>query len=163
MAERFRCVGRPRGLWRWLARLPIGLYRARLGWLLGDRFLMLAHVGRKSGSRRHTVLEVMRRDRASDTYYVAAGFGGDSDWLLNVAKTPDVVVHVGLRQWAAVAERLSPDDAAHEIAEFARRHPAGTVVLARVLGLQWDGTAEGPREWARALPIVALRPKSAGS
>lgn len=162
MPERVSDVHPPRGLARWLARLPVGLYRARLGWLLGDRFLMLAHVGRRSGLRRHTVLEVVRHDKTNDTYYVAAGFGENSDWLLNVAKMPDVVVHVGLRQRAAVAERLSPDDAAHEIAEFARRHPAETVVLARVLGLQWDRTMEDARELARALPMVALWPKRAG-
>ncbi len=33
-------------------RLPIWLYRARLGRLLGERFLLLTHIGRKSGLPR---------------------------------------------------------------------------------------------------------------
>jgi hypothetical protein len=35
---------------RWIVRAPVGLYRARLGFLLGPRMLMLEHTGRKSGA-----------------------------------------------------------------------------------------------------------------
>jgi hypothetical protein len=38
---------------------PVSLYRLHLGWLLGHRFLLLTHTGRRSGLRRQTVLEVM--------------------------------------------------------------------------------------------------------
>ena len=31
-------------------KLPLLLYRLRLGWLLGRRFMLLTHVGRRSGS-----------------------------------------------------------------------------------------------------------------
>ena len=37
---------------RWLVRAPVWLYRARLGILVGDRLLMLEHLGRRSGRRR---------------------------------------------------------------------------------------------------------------
>jgi hypothetical protein len=50
----------PTGWVRALLRLPILLYRLHLGWLLGHRFLLLTHVGRKSGLQRRTVLEVVR-------------------------------------------------------------------------------------------------------
>jgi hypothetical protein len=33
---------KPRGLLKWGFNLPILLYRARLGWLLGHRFLLLS-------------------------------------------------------------------------------------------------------------------------
>lgn len=46
---------------RWFVRAPIWLFRARLGFLLGSRLLMLEHLGRKSGGRRHVVLEVVTR------------------------------------------------------------------------------------------------------
>ncbi|MFL7870015.1 MAG: nitroreductase family deazaflavin-dependent oxidoreductase, partial [Anaerolineales bacterium] len=61
-------------------RLPIWLYRLRLGWLLGDRFLMLTHTGRKSGLPRHVVIEVVQHDKETDTYYVVSGWGEKSDW-----------------------------------------------------------------------------------
>lgn len=46
----------PRGLLRLAARLPLWLYRAGLGWLLSNRFLMLTHIGRKSGLPRQVVV-----------------------------------------------------------------------------------------------------------
>jgi len=33
-------------------RMPVWLYRLHLGWLLGNRFLCIAHRGRKSGKLR---------------------------------------------------------------------------------------------------------------
>jgi len=47
-----------RGPLRMLLRLPIWLYRLQLGWLQGERGLMLTHIGRSSGRVRQTVLEV---------------------------------------------------------------------------------------------------------
>ncbi len=38
-------------------RAPIGPYRIGLGGLLGRRFLLLEHVGRRSGLPRHTVID----------------------------------------------------------------------------------------------------------
>ena len=108
MAEKIREVNPPRGLFRWLVRLPVWLYRARLGGMLGDRFLMLTYIGRKSGQPRQVVLEVVRHDKDTDTYYVAVGFGERTDWYRNVLKTPEVVVQSGWRQLAARAERLPP-------------------------------------------------------
>jgi hypothetical protein len=55
----------PRGMLRWL-RMPIWLYRLRLGWLLGNRFLMLTHIVRKSGQPPQSVLEVVGHDCRAD-------------------------------------------------------------------------------------------------
>ena len=91
---------------RMVLRLPLWLYRLRLGFLLGRRFLLLTHTGRKSGLARQAVLEVVRHDRATGTYVVASGWGEGSDWFRNIQKTPNVVVTVGLEQFAAKAVRL---------------------------------------------------------
>ena len=40
-------------------RAPLSLYRRGWGWLLGRTFLMLAHVGRKTGQLRETVAMVL--------------------------------------------------------------------------------------------------------
>jgi hypothetical protein len=42
-----------------LARLPLRLYDLRLGCLLGHRFLVLTHRGRRSGRTYRTTLEVV--------------------------------------------------------------------------------------------------------
>ena len=80
-------------------RLPIWVFHIHQGWIVGEHFLLLTHTGRKSGLPRQTVLEVLQHDKASDTYYVLAGFGEKSDWLQNVEKTPEVVIAVGRRQF----------------------------------------------------------------
>lgn len=149
----------PRGLMRFLFRLPIWLYRFRLGWLLGGRFLLLNHIGRKSGQSRQTVLEVVRHDRQTDTYIVASGFGEGSDWYRNLLKRPQVTIQVGSRKLAVVAERLSPPEGATEMVEYARRHPAAARNLARLMGYRVDGSEEDYAELGELIPFVALRPQ----
>ena len=41
-------------------KLPLVLYRLRLGWIFGHRFVMLTHVGRHSGKTRRTILYCTR-------------------------------------------------------------------------------------------------------
>jgi len=48
-----------KGMLRYLFRVPVYLYRWRLGCLLGNRLLLLTHTGRGTGLRRQTVLEVV--------------------------------------------------------------------------------------------------------
>lgn len=65
----------PHGMLRSLLSLPIYLYRAHLGFLLGHRFLVLVHEGRRSGRRHETPLEVVRYDRSTQEATVVAGWG----------------------------------------------------------------------------------------
>jgi deazaflavin-dependent oxidoreductase (nitroreductase family) len=146
---------------RFLARLPIWLYRARLGWLLGNRFLMLTHVGRNSGLPRHAVVEVVCHDKTADTYFIVSGFGEKSDWFRNICKTPNVTVYVSTRRRTCIAERVSQQEAASEFKDYARRHPTALKALSRVLGYPWDGTEESYQRLARLLPIVTLRSRAA--
>ena len=53
---------------------PTGIYKARAGALFGSRILMLEHIGRKSGTPRYAVLELVDHP-APETYVVASGFG----------------------------------------------------------------------------------------
>jgi hypothetical protein len=68
----------PHGLSRLMVRAPVWLYRARLGGLLGHRFLLLTRSGRRTGRPRQTVLEVVRRDPSSGAWLVPSGFGARS-------------------------------------------------------------------------------------
>ena len=148
----------PRGLKRWLLRLPIWLYRYGLGWLLGERFVMLTHVGRKSRLPRQVVLEVVNHDAVTDTYFVASGWGERADWLRNVERTPHVLLHVGRRRFEATATRLSQEEAANQFGIYARRHPAAIRSLARVMvGQRFSGSADDCRRLAQFVPVVALR------
>jgi deazaflavin-dependent oxidoreductase (nitroreductase family) len=153
----------PRGLTRFAARLPIWLYQHNLGRLLGNRFLLLTHRGRKSGLPRHVVLEVVGYHADTGVYVVAAAWGEKADWYLNILKTPVVRVRVGRKRFKAIAERLSQDDALRELQAYAGEHPFAFRELA---GLLFDidtrsrPTAETFRAFVRSIPLVALRPVS---
>lgn len=96
----------PGRLRRLLFRLPVVLHRARLGWLLGSRFLMLTHTGRISGLPRQTVLEVVHLDPAEGNYYLVAAYAERADWFRNITREPNVEVTAGRRTFAASAESL---------------------------------------------------------
>jgi hypothetical protein len=57
-------------------KLPVLLYRLRLGWLLGKRFMQLTHVGRRSGKVRRTVLAVLRFDEKTREIYAVSAWKG---------------------------------------------------------------------------------------
>lgn len=150
--------GRPRGPLRWLLRAPIALYRARMGWVFGSRFLMLTHTGRKSGAPRRTVVEVVDHDEAIDTYFIASGWGDASDWLQNITKTPRVRVSVGTRSFETDAVRLPVADAVRALDRYAKRHRKAFARLGKMMvGRPLAATLEDCRVLADRVPLVALR------
>ena len=136
---------------RLLARLPVWLYRLRLGWLLGGRLLLLTHQGRHSGVTRRTVLEVIGHDDESDTYYVAAAWGERAQWLRNLQAKAETVVTVGRRRFRAVARIIPVEDAERVLGEYGERHRIAQRALGRLFG------SSDPHELAGVLPIVALK------
>lgn len=146
----------PTGVSRYLFRLPIYLYKVGLGGLFGGRFLLLNHVGRKSGLLRQAVVEVVRHDPTSDTYVIASGFGERSQWFQNLMHTPDVTIQVGRRSLPVHARLMSPEEGAGEMAGYARRNPKSARTLAGFMGYEVDGTEAGYRELGAQLPFVAL-------
>lgn len=149
----------PQGMTRLLFRAPIYLYRIRLGWLLGGRFLLLNHIGRKSGLPRQAVVEVVRHDEGSDTYVIASGFGEKSQWFQNLMHNPDVTIQVGRRKLAVTARRISPEKAADEMAAYARQHSRAARSLARLMGYHVDGSENDYRALGEQIPFIILQPR----
>jgi deazaflavin-dependent oxidoreductase (nitroreductase family) len=145
---------RPKGMGRALARLPILLYRMHLGGLMGDRFLLLHHVGRKSGKQRQVVLEVV--EHTDDGYVVCSGFGQKADWYRNVRAHPDVAIQVGRRRLDVTARPLDPAEGGEIMARYAPRHPKAAARLVRLMGFSVDGTADDYRRVGRELPFLRL-------
>lgn len=138
---------------RWLVRAPIGLYRARLGFLFGSRLLMLEHVGRKSGARRYVVLEVIDRPRPG-TYVVVSGFGARAQWLRNVRANPHVhVYNGGHRPASATARLLTSDEAAAGLAAYKARHPRAWAALKPVFEATLGARIS---DQETSLPMIAL-------
>lgn len=113
----------PGAILRFGLRLPTWLFRLHLGWVLGERFLLLEHTGRKSGKPRSSVLEVVSHDTAAGSFYVVSGWGRKADWYRNIHKQPLVAVRVGGRRFAAKAEDVPKAQATDLMDEYARRHP----------------------------------------
>ncbi len=147
----------PRGILRWLFKLPIGLYRVHLGGLFGDRFLLLTHVGRKTGRSRQTVIEVVQYDRADETYYVVSGWGIKSNWYQNIMAIPEVTIQVGNQKMHAIAERVSPERGAEIMVDYAHKHPIALRELSRIMKYPLDGSEDSARSFGTNIPIIAFK------
>ena len=131
-----------RGLSRALVRAPILAYRCGLGVLLGRRFLLLIHVGRRTGRPRHVVLEVVGRGEAPDSYLVASGYGARAQWFRNVLAHPEVSYQVGRRRRDGWADPLPSAESGRRLADYARRHPRTAAALMAMVGHDIDGSPE---------------------
>ena len=147
----------PTGVTRWFMRAPIALYRLRLGFLLGRRFVMINHVGRVSGMARRVVVEVVRRD--GDSVVVCSGFGESCQWFQNLQAQPDVSIVISCRQLDVHARRLSPEEGENEMLDYAGRHPSAARTLAGYMGFDADGSPETFREVGHALPFIRFDPR----
>jgi deazaflavin-dependent oxidoreductase (nitroreductase family) len=137
-----------------LMRAPIWLYKARAGAALGSRFLMLEHIGRKSGARRYVVLEVFDHP-TPDSYVVASGFGEKAQWFRNIKANPRVRVYAGSHAPVpATARIMTRQEADRALGAYIKAHPQAwerfRPVLERTLGSPITET-DTP------LPVVELR------
>lgn len=151
-------VDRPPGkLLRFGLRLPILFYHLRLGWLLGNRFLMLIHTGRKSGLPRQTVIEVVKHDKETNTYYVVSGWGEKSDWYQNIRKMPKVTVQVRGRKFQTKAEFIPVETAIHIVSDYSREHPIAFNELSGLfLSERMKKGSDAPERIAQKMPMVAF-------
>jgi deazaflavin-dependent oxidoreductase (nitroreductase family) len=149
-----------------LLRAPAALYHWNLGWLLGRRFLLLTHVGRRSGRRYETVLEVVGRRPEAGEFMVLAGLGRAAQWYRNLRAGPAVEVAVGRRRFQPLHRELGEDEAAAVLAAYERRNrlaaPLVRLVLSRLVGWRYDGGDGARRRLVRELPVIAFRPSLHG-
>ncbi len=138
------------------------LYAAHLGFILGHRFLLLVHVGRRTGTTHRTVLEVIRYDRATREAIVAAGWGRKTQWLYNVEAGMAREVLIGGERYTPDWRRLDPEEAVSVFEQYERRSGIPTsivrAVLSRLLGWTYDGSPAARRRAAEQLPLIGLRP-----
>ena len=148
----------PRGIKAIPWRLPIWIFRLHLGWLLGHRALLLTHKGRISGKERTAMLEVIKYVEATNTHYVASGFGEKSDWYQNISKNPDVMIQVGSKKFLAQAEILPSDEAREVFLEYTHDHPNAIKNLARLVGYEIGDTEEEIMAFLALIPVVVFQP-----
>lgn len=155
MSASSRFTGAAAGLLRarWLVRTPVWIYRARLGILLGPRFLMLEHTGRKSGARRYVVLEVAGHPQP-DRYIVVSGFGDRAQWFRNIRANPRVRVTALSRGPAPATARILPrNEATAALTVYSARHPRAWAAMKPILG---DTLGSPAADVESRLPVIAL-------
>ena len=139
-------------MWPLLSRMMGGhaaAYRAT-GGLVGHRFpglppfLVLDHVGAKSGRRRATPLLYLED---GDSYVVIASKGGHPRhpaWFHNLRAKPDTTIQVGSRQIPVHARVAGPE-------ERARLWPRAVEV--------WSAYRDYQERTDREIPVVVLEPR----
>lgn len=163
MPEKIKDVPPPSGFNRFLYRLPIWFYKLHIGGLMGGRFLLLNHIGRKSGQPRQVVLEVTGHDEATGTYFVASGFGPKSQWYQNLQQTTAVSIQVGRKKMPVTANLLAPEESGKTMVAYAHNHPKAAKNLMKLCGYLVDGSDEDYFAMGlEHIPFVAFEPRNEG-
>ncbi len=159
-----------KGMLWYLFRAPVYLYRWHVGWLFGKRCLLLTHIGRRTGLRHQTVLEVVEYRRQVPEVVVANGFAG-SDWVRNIEATPGEEVDFGSHHFAASHRFLDPEEAVGVIQRYEHRNrfiaPIVRAGFSWLLGWRYHGGDNDRHRLVRQIPLIAFRlaasPESAHS
>jgi deazaflavin-dependent oxidoreductase (nitroreductase family) len=146
----------PTGAFKHVLRLPVHLFHWKLGWVLGDRFLLLTHQGRTSGRPYETPIEVVEHDEVGGEYVVCSGTGPAADWYRNLRAHPALAVQVGNRSWVPAQRFLDDDEAARRFAGYEARHPRTARRLLDLMGNSYDGTDAGRVAMMADMPMVAF-------
>ena len=144
-------------VFKWLFKVPILFYKAGLP-MFGDFILLLTTTGRKTGKPRYTPLEYHREGK-SGCFIIMAGWGGKTDWMLNVLANPRVHVQVGRNHFDAVAEKMSDDEVAEWLFHVVQVNPGSIKIWSRWAGEALDGSLESMEKAARYFPSFRLIPQ----
>ena len=79
--------------------------------MLGRTFLMLVHVGRKSGQPHDMVAMVLADDPDTGEVVIFSGWGPDADWLRNLHAGPAREVRIARDRFVPEHRFLSEDEA----------------------------------------------------
>jgi deazaflavin-dependent oxidoreductase (nitroreductase family) len=139
-------------------RAPLRLYRRGWGGLLGRTFLLLVHIGRKTGEAHETVAMVLADDRARGELVICSAWGPDTDWVQNLRAGPSREVRVGRDCFVPLHRFLTDDEAVAVASAFSRRHPRRLRLMSAVLGWGDLGSDEALRAFVQHHPFIALRP-----
>ena len=138
-------------------KLPLFLYRLRLGWVFGKRFMVVTHVGRRSGKVYRSVLAVLAFDPITREIKAVSPWR-TSNWFNNIQATPALEVETAGVRYAPRQRFLGPEEIAAAFIELRRQRPIFSRMIARIPGWKIDSTDEEFVELARTLRGVAFEP-----
>jgi deazaflavin-dependent oxidoreductase (nitroreductase family) len=151
---------KPRGFTKWMNQMPIWVYRSGLGFLMGSRFLMIEHRGRRSGQLYRTVLEVVGHDPDTNEWFSSSGWGPNADWYRNLQAGKFEALWLGSERYAdAVFRFVDVDEAADIIELYESEHPKTAAALFKGMAVFHDGTHAGRTTMMEQIPMVAFGSK----
>jgi deazaflavin-dependent oxidoreductase (nitroreductase family) len=95
--------------------------------------IRVVHLGRRSGRRRQTVLEVIRFDPQQRERIVAAMFGPGSDWYRNLQAAPAIEVEADGTIFQPQQRVLGNQAAQAELDDYRRRNPIWSKVVGTLI------------------------------
>ena len=149
---------KPAGLFKWFLHAPTWLYRGRLGFLMGNRFLMVEHRGRRSDNLYRTVLEAVGRYPETSEWIVTSGTGPKADWYRNLRAGTFQAVWIGSNRSDATVRFLDAEEAGPVFGNYESAHPKTAARLMQSMGVSYDGTDEGRVEVMHTIPMVSFTP-----
>ncbi len=147
---------KPQGLWRAVLKSPRYLFKWNLGFVMGDRFLLIHHVGRRSGTAYQTTVEVVDHDHDTGEYIVCSGTGPGADWYRNLQAAPAAQIQVANRTWQPSQRFLDAHEASARFKRYEAAHPRTARRLLRSMGHSYDGSDDGRTTMTSDMPMVAF-------
>lgn len=145
-------------MFKWFLHAPTWLYRGHLGFVMGDRFVMIEHLGRTSGNLYRTVLEVAGNYPDTNEWIVTSGTGPRADWYRNLRAGALQAVWIGSKRSDATVRFLDAEEAGSVFHDYESDHPRTAVKLMRSMGVSYDGTDADRIEMMRSIPMVSFTP-----
>jgi deazaflavin-dependent oxidoreductase (nitroreductase family) len=143
---------------RRLLQAPAWLAGVGLGRLLGHRFLLLTHRGRRSGRVYRTPLEVVHYDPRSRESVVLSGWGERADWYRNIQSSPPIAVQTAGQRYVPLVRVLPREERFPIVVDYVRRTPAPLRGLIYRLGFDVRAAEDARRRHAEQLLLVGFRP-----
>jgi len=145
--------------------IPALLYRLGAGRLLGHRFLLLTHRGRRSGRFYRAFLEVVSWDPVTGEAIVMSGLGARAAWYLNALAGGAEEVRIARLRFHPAVRPLEPREAERVFAAYERRSRLVALalrpLLSRLAGFRYDGSRTARVRLVETLPMLGLGPNSA--
>ena len=143
---------------RLVFRTPLALYRIGLGGVLGHEFVVLTHVGRRTGHVHETVLKVLRYDAITQESVVASAWGTQADWYLNLQVHPALAVRTAGAWYVPAARTLPPGEAFEVFADWTHRQHWFAELMLGQIGLSWDVSEAEQHAIVAGFPFIGFRP-----
>lgn len=136
----FRIQQKPGRLLWIINRLPTWMFKLGLGRLLGKRFAMVVHRGRKTGRLNTVIVETCYGDPDEGKVVFVSAYGNKAQWYLNLARSPAVSFHMnGKNYYSPRHEFLGPVETERAVAAYFERYPGIANFLAKHGQYPWPG------------------------